>query len=145
VNVGGSGTEGTSVSNTTYFADQPRISLGPNGSGLMSKKFSISGVGIVSTSQTYTNISKDRARLKFSVCLSYSIDGGKSFKKIVTDFFVNSQVFVPVERHGAVNDALRRVYMQKPDAVNEPCWILNFDSNVPGDDSYQYGVLCDYQ
>lgn len=149
VNVGGSGTSGTSTSNTTYFADQPRISLAPKSKGAMSKTFNVSGVGTGSwrrTSAMDTNISANRAGCKFSVCISYSLDGGNTFKKIVTDFFVNSQINVPVTQKGMVNDALRKVYSAKPDALYEPCWLLYFNNNVGGGmDSRVQGLLYDYQ
>ena len=49
VNVGGSGTNGSATTNTTYIADQPRVSLAPHSNGAMSKTFSIKGIGSNST------------------------------------------------------------------------------------------------
>lgn len=147
VNVGGSGTTGTSTSNTTYFADQPRISLAPKSKGAMSKVYNITGLGNgtwLSSNVTNTNLTANNATRKFSVCISYSIDGGNTFKKIVTDFFVNSEINVPVIQKGIVNDALRKVYAAKPDALYEPCWILRFNNNLE-DASRVQGLLCDYQ
>lgn len=148
VNVGGSGTSGTSTSNTTYFADQPRISLAPKSKGAMSKTFDVSGIGTGSwrsTSGVSTGLTANSSGSKFSVCISYSLDGGNTFKKIVTDFFVNLQINVPVAQRGFVNDALRKVYVAKPDALNEPCWLMYFNNNVGGYDSRVQGLLCDYQ
>lgn len=147
VNVGGSGTSGTSISNTTYFADQPRISLAPRSKGAMSKTFRATGVGTGSwtnSSTMNTAMTTISAGKKFSVCISYSLDGGNTFKKIVTDFYVNSEINVPVLQKGMVNDALRRVYIAKPDALTEPCWILHVNNNLE-DAARVQGVLFDYQ
>lgn len=148
INVGGSGTVGTSTQNTTIIADQPRVSLGPKGSGTMSKTFQIDGIGRNSlkdagTANFYT---KEDSYSTFSVCISYSLDGGDSFKKITTDFYANSKIFVPVTHKGMVNEALRSIFTTKTDALNENLWILYFNNNVPkAYDSMVKGFLFDYQ
>lgn len=148
INVGGSGTVGTSTQNTTIIADQPRVSLGPKGSGTMSKTFQIDGIGrnslkYAGTANFYT---KEDSYSTFSVCISYSLDGGDSFKKITTDFYANSKIFVPVTHKGMVNEALRNIFTTKTDALNENLWILYFNNNVPkAYDSMVKGFLFDYQ
>ncbi len=124
VNVGESNTLGSSTTNTTYFADQPQISLAPKSHGAMSKNFSISGVGTKYDTETYSTFTSDNSYLKFSVCISYSVDGGNSFDKIVTPFYVNSLMVCPVKRHGKVNEALRTILQHKPDAIHEQWWVL---------------------
>ncbi len=149
VNVGASGTEGTSIQNTTIIADQPRVQLGPRGSGTMSKTFKVDGIGRAalrnagSTTGFYTN---EDSYSTFSVCISYSLDGGNTFKKIVTDFYANSRMILPVAQKGKVNETLRSLFTTKPDALGENLWILYFNTNVPNAyDSMVTGVLYDYQ
>ncbi len=149
INVGGSGTSGQSLTNTTYVADQPRISLSPKSNGAMSKVFKVAGIGKASLKQssgTFPMLSEKESYCRFSVCISYSVDGGNTFDKIVTDFYADSKVVVPVVRHGFVNEALRQVYTAKPDALKEPWWMLYFVNNVDlGNDCKVQGVLYDYQ
>ena len=149
INVGGSGTSGQSLTNTTYVADQPRISLSPKSNGAMSKVFKVAGIGKAALKQgsgTFSMLSEKESYCRFSVCISYSVDGGNTFDKIVTDFYADSKVVVPVVRHGFVNEALRQVYTAKPDALKEPWWMLYFVNNVDlGNDCKVQGVLYDYQ
>lgn len=151
INVGGSGTSGQSVTNTTYVADLPRVSLAPRSSGAMSKVFRIIGIGKealeTATLQAPLLTEKD-TYCRFSVCISYSVDGGNTFQKLVTNFYADSQVVAPVMEKGLVNDALRQVYLQKPDAPYEPWWMLKFNyENVDEEvaDSFVQGFLYDYQ
>lgn len=148
INVGGSRTVGTSIENTTITADQPRISIGPRGSGTMSKTFTITGVGqdYLSDRTVSSTYSFQTSPSRFSVCISYSLDGGQNFKKIVTDFYVNSSHVFPVTRKGMVNESLRKIYKAKSDALNENLWILHFNNSVPGSNSsIVNGYLYDYQ
>ncbi len=149
INVGASGTVGTAIQNMTIITDQPRVSIGPKGSGTMSKTFKIDGIGkndlknAAATTGFYTN---ENSYSRFSVCISYSLDGGSSFKKIVTDFYANSRMVLPVIQKGNVNDALRNLFATKSDALSENLWLLYFDTNVPNAyDSMVRGVLYDYQ
>lgn len=148
INVGGSGTAGVSVTNATYIADQPKVSMAPHSNGAMSKVFNINGIGkeaLASSNRTLPHISSNMAHCKFSVCISYSIDGGKNFDKIVTDFYENSEVVIPVQGKGRVNDALRNVFIQKNDALYEPWWMLYFVNNAGGEDHRICGLLVDYK
>lgn len=133
INVGGSGTSGTAITNTTYFADQPKISLAPKSSGLMSKQFKINGIGKSYLKNQSSNIiveNEKAASTKFSVCISYSLDGGKTYDKLVTDFYVNAQIISPVTGKGNVNDALRNIYSIKSDALYEPWSMLYIVNNI---------------
>lgn len=131
VNVGKSGTSGVSNTTTTYFVDQPQINLAPQGSGKMPKSFNVGGIGdghcfnhTNAEHNTHTTATK-----KFSVCLSYSIDEGKSWRKFEQWFFINSELCVPVEKSGFVNTAVRTILQTKNDAVNEPWWIMFLENN----------------
>jgi hypothetical protein len=154
VNVGGSGTSGEAVTETTYFQDVPRISLGPKGSGRM-KRFLISGVGLreipnVTNPSVTKAMTENTSNCKFSVCISYSVDDGATFNKLVTNFYVNSCFSVDVVEYGKVNDALRTLLKAKSDALNEPWWIMQFNHNIT--ESYSvfdhikpFGFFLDYQ
>lgn len=149
VNVGGSGTNGSATTNTTYIADQPRVSLAPHSNGAMSKTFSIKGIGSNSLgygNEISPNLSDKQSYCHFSVCISYSMDNGATFEKLITEFYANSRIIVPVMKTGQVNEALRKVYTAKPDALHEYLWLLHFDSNIStGFNNRVQGVLYDYK
>ena len=149
INVGESNTVGTSTTQTTYFADQPQISLAPKSHGAMSKNFSITGVGTGSLSgstESYASYTADNSIRKFSICISFSLDGGQTFEKMITPFYVNAIMICPVQKHGKVNDALRKVLTNKPDAINEQWWLLYANTNLHlGYDFIVRGFFTDYQ
>lgn len=147
IDLSGSGTSGSATTNTTYIADQPRVALAPRSNGAMSKVFRVIGIGVSSLgsgSVAYPHLTSEQSYCHFSVCISYSVDDGATFEKLVTEFYANSKVVVPVSNGKKVNDALRQLYAAKPDALNEYWWLLHFNSNVPADNRVQ-GVLYDYQ
>lgn len=131
INVGGSGTSGTAQTETTYIADQPRVSIAPHGNGAMSKVFKISGIGKAAIGNSgavqHTSLSEQMSPCRFSVCISYSFDGGNTFDKIVTDFYLNSEIVV-ITKKGHLNNALKEIYSAKPDAINEYWWYLYFNT-----------------
>lgn len=149
INIGGSETSGTSTTTTDYIADTPQVSLGPNGSIVLSKYFQISGVG--SNALSYSNAVMPNISLysmpqTFSICISYSIDNGETFEKIVTDFYKNSEIVIPVKEKGRVNESLREIFTLKSDAINEKCWILHFVNNIPTENNTTVqGTLSDFQ
>ena len=150
INLGGSGTSGTSVTETTHIADLPQVSLAPHGNGAMSKTFKVSGLGysaLEGSSINQPSLTKELSYCRFSVCISYSIDGGNTFDKLVTDLYANSKIVVPVTQHGRVNEALRQIYQSKNDAINEQWWMLDFNINVPtiGYSARSQGVLYDFK
>ena len=150
VNVGGSDTYGQSVSNTTYIADYPQYSLGPKGVGILNKYYPVTHVGSTYLKQEERpfNVSTENdSPYRFSVCITYSLDGGTTYEKLITDFYVNSQIIESVNEYGRVNKALRQLYIDKPDALYEPCWILYFVSNVSDKavDVKSKGILLDYK
>lgn len=147
INVGESNTIGSSTTSTTTFADQPQISLAPKSHGAMSKNFAISGVGRINYSQqkneSYTSTN---SYCKFSVCISFSIDGGQTFNKLITPFYVNSLIVSLVTRHGNVNAALRNVLQSKKDAIHEQWWLLRSISNMKAEkDNVCEGSFIDWK
>lgn len=150
-NLGGSSTNGYSTTSTTYIADQPRVALAPHSNGAMSKVFKIKGLGRTALKRSnrafQTDIDYSQSRIKFSVCISYSTDGGNLFNKIVTDFYSNSFIVMPLTDMTKINSTLSSLYQAKPDLLYEPWYIMYFPNNS---DHYNYntvirGVLYDYQ
>mgnify|MGYP004545211555 CR=1 FL=1 len=139
VNVGGSSTDANSVTTTVTKSDLPQLSIGPRGSIALSKAFQISGVGYKEMGNRPAfnpQMTANNSSVCFSVCISYSLDGGKSFQTAEADFYANSHMTSHVQKKGKVNDALRRIFKVKPDALSEPCNILYFRNNVKGNNVY---------
>ena len=149
INVGGSGTNGTAITNTTYISDLPQVSIAPYGNGAMSKVFQINGIYIDNKigDISKTTIPEDQSHCRFSICVSYSFDGGKTFDKIVTNFYANSKIVRRITKNGYLNDPLKQIYSIKPDAINEYLWILNFNSESSNEDYLKFstGILYDYK
>lgn len=151
INIGGSSTSGQSVTNTTYIADLPQVSLAPHSNGAMSKVFPISGVGRPSlksrSEMTINDITRESSNVNFSVCISYSLDNGTTFDKIITDFYANSMIVREVEDTKTINTTLRSVYQAKPDLLYEPWWILYFpnNSNKTSLNTRCQGLIYDFQ
>lgn len=149
INVGKSNNKGTSTENTTINIDQPKIAIGPHASQTMTKAFLISDFGdnMYLNKLDSTNYTKDNSYCKFSVCISYSLDKGNSFKKITTDFYANSRIVLPLSHSGKVNETLRHVFEIKPDAMNENLWYIKFknDSYLTFDTMRSKNFLFDYQ
>lgn len=146
-----SGTTGTVNTVTTYMRDMPQVSLGPLGSGVMSKVFRIGGIGSGSLSSADARKgewSKADSPLRFSVCITYSVGDGNDFQKIVTNFYVSSSMVVDISR-GKINEAFREIYKMKPDALYEPTYLFCLSSNLPSKgnvyDRMRNGVLVDFQ
>jgi len=149
VNVGGSGTSGTSVTNATYIADQPRVSIAPHGNGAMSKVFKVTGIGkqvLKGKNIVATCLKENESYCKFSVCITYSVDNGATFERLVTDFYADSMVIIPVTNHGNVNEALQKLYQTKTDCLNAPWYMINFNYNIDyGTSDFSRGIIYDYQ
>lgn len=147
----GSTTGGNVNTVTTYMRDMPQVSLGPMGSGVMSKVFNISGVGsraLASAGAGNGEWSMSDSPLRFSVCITYSVGDRGEFQKIVTNFYVSSSMVVDISR-GKINDAFREIYKVKPDALYEPTYMFCLSSNLPSlenvYDKMRNGVLVDFQ
>ncbi len=144
VNVGGSNTGGQSTTSSTYLSDLPTVSIGPKGKGAMSKVFKIANVGCSSLNHPgieYVNISRDNSPYRFSVCISYSFDGGESYDKLVTDFYVGTMLLIPATKE-TVGDCFKLIFEKKPDALAEPIYFFNVSNNIP--ESNKYGRLDRY-
>lgn len=139
IDVGGSTTSGQSVANTTYSVELPQLNIAPKGR-ISLKEFRISNLGYYFT-ETVATENKSRKNITnigytpansyctFSVCISYSTDEGKTYQKIISDFYANSIIDIPVKNKRKVNEALRELMKAKRDWMNEPFWIQNFKVN----------------
>ena len=153
LNVGNESTAGSSTSNTTMIADLPTVSISPHGGGYMTKEFKISGLGrtVLNSDRLESFVAQDSkmSPLRFSVCITYSFDGGATFDKLMTDFYVNSQCFVPVGNSRNINDAVRKIVQTYNSAVFEPWWMIHVCNNVLDDkrahSSFTQGALLDYK
>ena len=147
VNVGGSGTSGTAVSNTTYIADQQQLSIGPRGSAQMAHNYSIAKFNdLAPVNQNYTY---KTSPVRFSVCISYSLDNGATYQKLVTTAFLNSMYNIPVTNN-QISTAYNQLLNQKPDAYAEDWWFFKVNNNLGSFRNYDKigdisKVLFDYQ
>ncbi|MBE6341808.1 MAG: hypothetical protein E7065_00240 [Lentimicrobiaceae bacterium] len=145
VNVGGGSSNGVAVTEVTQMADQPTVSLAPRSYAAMSKTFNEPMIGrdVISTNLEMT---EKTSHCNFSFCISYSLDGGVSYKKLVTDFYSNSRIVVPVSKNEQLNDALKEIFRIKPDAIYEPFYQLIFDDNLYSSyDIYTNGLFFDFK
>lgn len=152
INVGGSTTGGTAVTNTTYISDLPQVSLAPYSNGAMSKVFKISRLGCEALDGTsdinVLSYTQENSPCRFSVCISYSVNNGNTFEKLVTDFYVNSVVVHKCNDNQSINSTLLSVYQTKPDLLYEPWWVLYFPNNGEKHLSFdcrRQGLIYDFQ
>lgn len=137
INVGGSGTSGQSVTEATYVSDQPRVSLAPRSNAAMSKVFDVAGLASPAEDNreiALPQLTQQESPCRFSVCITYSFDGGETFDKLVTDFYVESYINVPLKSEGMVNDALKTVTHSKPDLYSTPWWRIWFRDRYERDE-----------
>ena len=149
LNVGKEHTDGTSVTRITKMEDQKIVSLAPKSYMAMSKTFNISAIG-ENLSETRMNMTEKNTLCNFSFCISYSVDGGHTYKKIVTKIYSNSCIVVPVSKNEQLNEALRELYKIKPDAIYEPFYQLVLDNEgapykSENFDVYTHGILVDFK
>lgn len=128
VNVGGSNTGGQITTNVTQVADLPVVSVAPRGTVVMSKKFNVHGIDKSYVGEfipvTNVDMTPTNSSCRFSVCISYSTDGGENYDKLKTDMYVNSEVFARVQDDSRINDAVSEIYKTKTDAIYEPLWFM---------------------
>lgn len=134
VNVGGSNSNAVTNSNTTYYIDQPTLSIAPHGRAELGRTFEVEGVGRVFMSEAIAQAPQSLANMfaptqtyaACNICVSYSTDGGKTYDTCITDIFANTLLVGKVTQTGKVNDALRYIYYNKADCLREPWHLLYF-------------------
>ncbi|MDE5881130.1 MAG: hypothetical protein K2H60_05325 [Muribaculaceae bacterium] len=137
------------VSNTSavYLRDTPVVSIGPHGSGALSKEYKITGFGISNLlSPGLSNVQMNSLSSigKFSVCVSYSFDNGTTYDKLITNFYINSSFTIACDR-GNVSKGIESIYTKKPDALAESLFMIHVASNISGQTTYLKGGLVDYK
>lgn len=143
LNIGGYNTVGSSRSDVTTVVEQSQMSIAPHSSMEMPKKFLVDKLGrfyLNVATNTFIESEPSESPCRFSVCVSFSLDGGVTFEKIITDFYVNSQIIEPVNAYGGINDAIRRIAVKKPDAFNELFYLLYVPNNI---ETYRGESACD--
>ena len=155
VNVGGSNSTSTTNVNTTYTIDQPKVSIPPHGRISMGRTFQMQGVGrsflhsAITESQLDVNnsFSNSNTYAASNIVISYSLDNEATYQFIETHLFANSLLVGKVREKGKVNDALRTIYMNKPDALSQPWFLLYFasKSTAENDSKLQPYSFVNYQ
>lgn len=159
-NLSSSHTDGSIHQNIVTVVDQPHVNIGPKGSVAMSKAYKIEGIGSTSNlNNNVIDVEPKASSVKFSVCISYSFDDGETYEKLVTNFYISSNISIPVTNR-KVSQAFYSIYKQKPDALAEnmylfmlPNNIQNITTDVMGDflvhsniyDTFIHGSLIDFQ
>lgn len=153
VNVGGATSTATTSSETTYHIDQPIIHIAPHGSASMGRLFEITGVGqsflgeaVNSTMQDVNNnFTPETTYASCNICISYSLDDGATYETILTDLYANTLLVSKVWSTGKVNDALRKIYIGKGDALTEQWYLIHFESAAGGDGHLQNTGFLNYK
>lgn len=149
ITVGGSGTSGGAVTQETIVADQPQVSLAPNSNTVISRVFTVSAIAAPSTERREIikpYMSHKESPCKFSVCISYSTDNGATFEKLVTEFYADAYLNVPIKTEGRLGEALNVIEQSRPDMYNTPWWMLHFNSSISEVRKFvQSGIIYDYQ
>jgi len=128
--IGSSHTDGIIRQNTISITDQPLVHIGPRGSVAMSKAYSIDGIWASSQSNgNIIDISSSNASVKFSVCITYSLDDGNTYDKLVTHFYESSNITIPVNDK-KVSAAFYEIYKLKPDALAENMYMFKIPNNI---------------
>ncbi|MCM1317540.1 MAG: hypothetical protein NC241_05115 [Bacteroides sp.] len=161
VNIGSSTTNGTFYSKTVTRTDQPMVTIGPKGMIAMSKAFRVAGVGINAHDNNYVDIPFSKASNRFSCCIYYSADEGATYQKLVTNFYVSSNISKNTA-DGRIGRAFTSIYKEKPDALVENLFMFLIPNNISTNesesswdnsliqhsniyDNYLKGILIDFQ
>lgn len=141
INVGKSSTDGIIRQNTVSRTDQPSVNIGPNGSIAMSKAYKIDGIGqYMRLVSQVLDVKRDQSPLKFSICVTYSFDDGKTYDKLVTNFYVGTNLYETVSNK-KISDAFNKIYAKKPDALVEPLYIFSLPNNIS---KQTYDIMGDF-
>ena len=158
--LGSSATVGAMSQNSITITDQPKVNIGPKGCIAMSKAYQIPGIGKNGKAiEDFVDIPYKKANTRFSVCITYSVDDGESFDKLVTNFYLSSSISIPVKNR-MVSQAFYSIYNRKPDALAENTYLFIIPNNIKSEttnmvgdflthtnvyDSYIQGSLTDFQ
>lgn len=143
VTVGGGTSEAVTNTETSYYVDQPKISVPSRGKVSMGRVFSMDGVGNefikrvlkLTNEEVNGNYDASTAFAGATIYVYYSLDDEKTYNSIETSIYANSYYVVRIYKEGMINDALRKIYAQKPQLFNEPWYLLSipmFAEKDPG-------------
>lgn len=160
ISVGNSDTNGSYSQNTVTRIDQPKVNIGPKGRIAMSKAFKINGIGRSHfNTESYVDVNSKQSAVRFSVCVSYSVDDSNTFEKLVTNLYVSSNIYEKADMKN-VSSAFNNIYKNKPDALVENMFMFLIPNNIEAvttdvmyeflihtniNDSYVRGSLVDFQ
>ena len=141
VNVGSANSTATTNTETIYHIDQPQVHIAPHGSASMGRRFGVTGLGrdflgeaVNSTMQDVNNnFTANNTYASCNICISYSVDDGATYETLITDLYANTLLVSKVRQTGQVNDALRRIYIGKGDALTEQWYLIHFKSRSNND------------
>lgn len=153
-------TDGIIRQSSVTITDQPQVYIGPKGCIAMSKDYTIKGVGnVIHRGRNIIDISPKLSDVKFSVCVTYSLDDGATYEKLVTNFYVSSNILISVDNK-KVSKAFYGIYDLKPDALAENMYLFKINNNIKVlssnltngfldhnnvYDTYVHGSLIDFQ
>ncbi len=118
VTVSGEDSNSRTTTNTSYYVDQPQISIAPHAKQLIGRTFNESTF-CVSNYDSEGFWYTDSQNHSCNVIVSYSIDEGKSYETISLSLIRNALSVSPINQFGYVNDALREILSQKNNALDE--------------------------
>ncbi|MBQ9638800.1 MAG: hypothetical protein IJV22_04500 [Bacteroidales bacterium] len=123
----------TTESYSTVIQEQPQINIPPHCTVELPKSVTILKIQENSLNRLlaaeYTEHDFEHSD-KFSLYISYSVDGGKTCRQFEQSYYINAAFGVPVVEYGRVNAALRKVLTTKTDCVNEPWWAIYIHSST---------------
>ena len=125
VNVGR--TSSNSDATTTYDIDQPVVHIPPHGHASMGRLFDIKDM--IGTKE---NPSTDSSQCTFGICVAYSTDRLHSVRNFISQYSMSDFISSPIRRSGRkyyINEALRNIYISRPNLFNERSFVLEYDDN----------------
>ncbi len=160
ITVGGGSNQSLTNTETSYYVDQPKVSVPAHGRISMGRTFKMDGVGNEFIKHLLKN-TREEVGGKYNasntyagatIYVYYSLDEEKTYHSMETTIYANSFYVARILKEGLVNDALRRIYTQNPTLFNEPWYLLSiplFAEKNPGNNLpvtvEDYKVDCRYR
>lgn len=126
-----SNTSGSYSSNSVAIYDQKQITVGPRGMVALGKQFKVKNLGWsgINYRNSFTDLSRSKSPLKFSITISFSFEESGAQEKLTTDFYVNSSINIPATNN-VTSTAFNTIYKKKPDALAEYLYMFLVQDNV---------------
>ncbi len=134
VNVSGGQGVASTTTNSSVFIDQPQVTIPSKGTISMGNQFQMVGIGnefletLIASGQQAVNgkYTLQDTYASVNIVITYSLENETTTKQIETTLYANSCIMNPVIEKGMVNQALRSIYQNKPDAYDEPWYLFRF-------------------